>query len=293
MAALEQRLFGPVITPHGVTFRLWAPSLSTAPSLLFPDRQPLPMLEIGDGFFELTKSDASSGQLYMFEIAGQSVPDPGSRLQAEDAVGWSVVYDPASIKPKHDRMRPQWEAAVICELHAGTVTPEGTFAALEAKLPYFAEAGYTVLELMPVADFTGQRGWGYDGVLPFAPDRAYGSGDDLKRLIDTAHELGVGIMLDVVYNHFGPSGNYLHLYAEKFFSDKEATPWGSAINLDNPIVRSFFVENACMWVQDYGFDGLRFDAVHAFMAGGRRSSPDRDRRSRAPDRPGGLSCPGE
>jgi maltooligosyltrehalose trehalohydrolase len=135
-------------------------------------------------------------------------------------------------------------------------------------LPHFVDTGYTALELMPVADFPGRWNWGYDGVLLFAPDRAYGPHDDLRRLVDAGHEAGLGMMLDVVYNHFGPSGNYLHHYAKDFFTDTVQTPWGAAIDLANPIVRRFFVENAVMWIRDYDFDGLRFDAVHAFPEAG-------------------------
>ncbi|PYX83975.1 MAG: malto-oligosyltrehalose trehalohydrolase, partial [Acidobacteria bacterium] len=162
----------------------------------------------------------------------------------------------------------RWEEAVIYELHVGTFTPEGTFAAVEKRLPYLAELGVTAVELMPVADFPGSRNWGYDGVLPFAPDSRYGRPQDLKHLVQSAHRLGLMIFLDVVYNHFGPEGNYLHAYAPQFFTKRHHTPWGDAINFDGPdnrAVRDFFIENALYWLNEFNFDGLRLDAVHAIV----------------------------
>ena len=155
---------------------------------------------------------------------------------------------------------------MLYELHVGTFTPRGTFAAVIERLDYLAELGVTAIELMPVADFPGQRNWGYDGVLPFAPDAAYGTPDDLKRLVAAAHARGLAIFLDVVYNHFGPEGNYLHAYAPWFFSRHRSTPWGAAINFDgrhSRTVRDFFVHNALYWIEEFRFDGLRLDAVHA------------------------------
>jgi maltooligosyltrehalose trehalohydrolase len=151
----------------------------------------------------------------------------------------------------------------------GTATPEGTYAALEGRLEELRDLGVTAIELLPLADFKGSRNWGYDGVLPYAPDGAYGRPDDLKRLIDKAHGLGLMVFLDAVYNHFGPAGNYLHAYAKTFFTERHQTPWGAGINFDGEtsgrVVRDFFIENAVYWLEEYRFDGLRFDAVHAIL----------------------------
>jgi malto-oligosyltrehalose trehalohydrolase len=160
-----------------------------------------------------------------------------------------------------------WEEAVVYELHVGTFSPEGTFAGVERRLDYLASLGVTAIELMPVGDFPGRWSWGYDGVLPFAPDASYGRPEDLKRLVQAAHARGLMVLLDVVYNHFGPEGNYLHVFArDAFFTERHHTPWGAAINFDGPgaaLVRRFFVDNALYWIEEYHFDGLRLDAVHA------------------------------
>jgi maltooligosyltrehalose trehalohydrolase len=258
-------MFGPLVTDKGTSFRLWAPN-ADAVSLQFPDQKPLALAKRADGFFEIDMPSIGAGQRYRFDVAGQQIPDPASRLQDDDLFGWSVVRAPQTAK--RDRRPPPWHDAVIAEIHLGTVSPEGTYQGLAKRLPHFVEAGYSALELMPIADFPGKRNWGYDGVLPFAPDRSYGSDDDLRALIEAAHALGLAVILDVVYNHFGPSGNFLHLYAEDFFTSRFSTPWGAAINLANPVVRRFFVENARLWIADYGFDGLRLDAVHAFATDG-------------------------
>jgi malto-oligosyltrehalose trehalohydrolase len=161
-----------------------------------------------------------------------------------------------------------WDEAVIYELHVGTFSGEGTFAGVEAKLDYLLDLGVTAVELMPLASFPGKRNWGYDGVLPFAPAPCYGRPEDLKRLIDAAHAKNLMVFLDVVYNHFGPEGNYLGLYAPDFFTPRHHTPWGQAINFDGPnsrTVRDFYIHNALYWLEEYHFDGLRFDAVHAIV----------------------------
>jgi maltooligosyltrehalose trehalohydrolase len=197
------------------------------------------------------------------------VPDPASRFQPSGVHGPSQVIDPLEYE-WHDsnwKGRP-WDEAVIYELHIGTFSPEGTFVGAEAKLDYLADLGVTAIELMPLASFPGERNWGYDGVLPFAPASSYGHPEDLKRLIDAAHAKNLMVFLDVVYNHFGPEGNYLGLYAPQFFTDRHRTPWGQAINFDGPdsrTVRDFFIHNALYWLEEYHFDGLRFDAVHAIV----------------------------
>jgi maltooligosyltrehalose trehalohydrolase len=223
-----------------------------------------------EGWYNLLSKDARAGMRYGFKIDGKLiVPDPASRFQPDDVHGRSLVVDPQSYtwSQAHWMGRP-WEETVLYELHVGTATQEGTYVALIGKLEALRDLGVTAIELMPVAEFPGERNWGYDGVLPFAPDAAYGSPDDLKRLIDRAHELGLMVFLDVVYNHFGPSGNYLHAYAKEFFTDRHPTPWGAGINVDGDgsrHVRDFFIHNALYWLEEYRFDGLRFDAVHAII----------------------------
>ncbi|MFK8252798.1 malto-oligosyltrehalose trehalohydrolase [Ancylobacter terrae] len=256
--------FGPR-TDAGLTrFRLYAPD-AAAVALERDGAAPVPMAGPRDGFFTTAVAGLAPGTRYRFRVgAGDdalTVPDPASRAQAADADGWSLVPAPHAPRPAAP-LRP-WHEAVIAEVHVGTATPEGTFRALIGRLDHYRDAGFTVIELMPVADFTGRRNWGYDGVLLYAPDTAYGTPDDLRALVEAAHDRGLGMMLDVVYNHFGPSGNYLPAYARAFFREDIATPWGPAIDLGNPVVRAFFTENAAYWLAEFGFDGLRFDAVHA------------------------------
>ncbi len=207
---------------------------------------------------------------YWFRIDDNiNVPDPASRFQPRDVHGPSllVARDQAWHGTGEWKGRP-WRETVIYELHVGTFTPRGTLAAATAKLGYLAKLGITAVELMPLSDFPGKRNWGYDGVLPFAPDSSYGTITDLHRFIDTAHDLGLMVFLDVVYNHFGPEGNYLYVYARPFFTERHHTPWGQAIDFEggeSQTVRRFFIENALFWLEEFGFDGLRLDAVHAIF----------------------------
>ena len=264
--------YGAEIEPGGlVRFRLWAPSASDV-GLVLEDAETLAMERLPLGWYSLATDRAYAGTRYRFRIEdgssrGLLVPDPASRFQPQDVAGPSEVIDPAAYRWRDLgwRGRP-WEEAVVTELHVGTFTPEGSFAAIIDKLDHLAATGITAIELMPVADFPGRRNWGYDGVLPYAPDSAYGRPEDLKRLIDAAHARGLMVLLDVVYNHFGPEGNYLHAYAAPFFTEHYPTPWGAAIDFSGPEsgpVRSFFIHNALYWLLEYHFDGLRFDAVHA------------------------------
>jgi maltooligosyltrehalose trehalohydrolase len=184
--------------------------------------------------------------------------------------GASEVIDPGAFAWEDgDWNGRPWAEAVLYELHVGTFSPEGTFAGAQRRLDYLAELGVTAIELMPVGDFPGRCNWGYDGVLPFAPDASYGRPEDLKRLIQAAHRRGLMVLLDVVYNHVGPEGNYLHVYArDAFFTERHHTPWGAAVNFDGPgseLVRRFFVDNALYWLEEYHLDGLRLDAVHAIL----------------------------
>jgi malto-oligosyltrehalose trehalohydrolase len=257
--------FGPRVSARGVTFRLWAPGARMV-SLVID--KPMPMAKRGE-WFEAHVGGAKADARYRFRIDGElDIPDPISHFQPEDIAGPSEVVDHASYawKTKGWRGLP-WEQAVFLEAHVGTFTREGTFRAMIERLDHLAGTGITALELMPLADFPGRWNWGYDGVLPFAPDSTNGRPEDLKTLIDAAHAHGIMVFLDVVYNHFGPEGNYLHRLAPRFFTEAH-TPWGSAIDFRVPQVRSYIVENALHWLRDYRFDGLRLDAVHAIVTPG-------------------------
>ncbi len=252
--------FGPLPLPDGrVRFQFWAPGARTV-ALVLASEPPLPMQRDGEGFFNVEAS-CEPGASYCFCIdGGQHVPDPASREQEGDVHGKSLLPDPAyRWRTAGWRGRP-WTETVLYEIHVGLL---GGFRGVQERLPDLAELGVTAIELMPVADFSGPRNWGYDGVLPYAPDAAYGCPDELKELVDTAHSLGLQVFLDVVYNHFGPDGNYLHVYAPQFFREDIQTPWGPAVDFRRPQVRAFFAENALYWLREYRMDGLRLDAVHA------------------------------
>jgi maltooligosyltrehalose trehalohydrolase len=208
----------------------------------------------------------SSGARYRYRLDNSDAyPDPASRFQPEGVHGPSEVIDPADFTwTDGDWPGLTMDGLVIYEIHVGTYTPEGTFSALIPQLPELKRLGVTAIEVMPVADFPGSRNWGYDGVDLFAPSRAYGRPDDLRQLVDAAHGIGLGVILDVVYNHFGPDGNYLRLFSDDFFTDRHQTPWGEAINYDGPNshwVREFIVANAIHWIREYHFDGFRLDAT--------------------------------
>ncbi|MGP1613613.1 MAG: alpha-amylase family glycosyl hydrolase, partial [Pollutimonas bauzanensis] len=243
-----------------VNFRLWAPAAAQV-HLELEGGPPLAMAAVGDGFHELRRPCAP-GSRYRYRVGpGLSVPDPASRLQDGDVHDASIVVDTQAYGWLNEdwRGRP-WTDTVLYEVHAGLA---GGFRGVQAMLADLAALGITAIELMPVADFPGPRNWGYDGVLPYAPDCAYGSPDELRALVDAAHGMGMMVFLDVVYNHFGPDGNYLSSYAPDFFRDDISTPWGPAIDFRKPQVRAFFAENALYWLREYRFDGLRLDAVHA------------------------------
>jgi malto-oligosyltrehalose trehalohydrolase len=263
---MNRRHFGARLTANGAAFRLWAPAAQRVDLVL---DHPHPLTRGEDGWFSTEISGASAGTRYRFRIDGEiDVPDPASSFQPDDVFGPSEVIDHASYpwQASDWRGRP-WHETVLLEAHVGTFTREGTYRAMIDKLDHLAETGITALELLPVADFAGQRNWGYDGVLWYAPDSAYGRPEDLKALIDAAHLRGLMVFLDVVYNHFGPEGNYLGRYAPQFFTDAQ-TPWGRAIDYRVPQVRSFAIENALYWLDEYRFDGLRLDAVHAIVETG-------------------------
>jgi maltooligosyltrehalose trehalohydrolase len=214
--------------------------------------------------------DIGAGARYRYRLdGGDACPDPASRFQPDGVHGSSEVVDPAAFAWT-DQNWPglTMNGLVIYELHVGTYTPEGTFLALIGELPELKRLGVTAIELMPVAEFPGDRNWGYDGVDLFAPSRAYGRPDDLRRLVDAAHGAGLGVILDVVYNHFGPDGNYLRQFSDDYFTDRHRTPWGEAINYDGPNsgqVRDFVVANASHWIREYHLDGLRLDATDTIL----------------------------
>lgn len=253
--------FGANVLEGGRTrFRIWAPAqqrVSVAPE----GGRPIPMSAGGGGWFE-AEADCGAGTRYQYVLQdGMRVPDPAARSQAGNVHGPSIVVDPASYRWRQGAWRGRpWREVVFYELHVGLL---GGFSGVARALPRLAELGITAVELMPIAEFAGARNWGYDGVLPFAPQSSYGSPEQLKGLIDSAHAHGLMIFLDVVYNHFGPDGNYLHLYAPQVFRSDTATPWGPAIDFRRKEVRRFFIENALYWLIEYRFDGLRLDAVHA------------------------------
>lgn len=258
--------FGTRPLPGGETeFRLWAPSASRVDLCL--RGTPSPMQQETGGW-HTAQAHAAAGDRYAFRIdGGLTVPDPASRSNPDDVHSPSALVDPLAFDWTDDgwRGRP-WHEAAVYELHVGCFTREGTFGAAIEQLDDLVALGVTAIELMPVADFPGRRGWGYDGVLPYAPDASYGTPDDLKRLVCVAHARGLMVLLDVVYNHFGPDGNYLHTYAAPFFNPAVHTPWGAAINFDGEhsrTVRDFFLHNALYWIEEFHIDGLRIDAVHA------------------------------
>lgn len=242
-----------------VRFRLWAPAQETV-SVAIENGDLLPMSRSPDGWFEAVATLAA-GTRYRYRLAdGTMVPDPASRGQAPDVHDASVVPGGEYAWRNPDWTGLPWTETILYEIHAGAA---GGFNKIREDLPRLKALGITAVELMPVNDFPGKRNWGYDGVLPYAPDSAYGTPDELKELVDSAHGLGMMIFLDVVYNHFGPDGNYLGSYAPGFFRDDVNTPWGPAIDFRRREVRDFFTGNVLMWLLDYRFDGLRFDAVHA------------------------------
>jgi len=262
--------FGARYGPGETRFRLWAPACEHVQLELGRD-SPLKvaMERAGDGWHEATVRGVQRNAAYAFRVSADqpAVPDPASRANPWDVRGPSVVVDPEAYEWRDEgwRGRP-WHEAVLYEMHVGTFTREGTFSAAIARLDALRDCGITALELLPVADFAGLRGWGYDGVLPFAPESTYGTPEDLKGFVDAAHARGLMVLLDVVYNHFGPEGNFVHAYAPQFFNERHRTPWGAAINFDGDdahTVRDFFVHNALYWIEEFRFDGLRLDAVHA------------------------------
>jgi malto-oligosyltrehalose trehalohydrolase len=262
--------FGASFVDGSTRFRLWAPAHSAVRLKLEGHDALLSMTSVENGVHELVTPLATPGSTYRYVLSDdREIADPASRYQPEDAAGPSEVIDPTAYRWRDGSwLGKPWASAVIYELHVGAFTPEGTFAAAIDKLGELAELGVTVIELMPIADFPGKRNWGYDGVLLFAPDSTYGRPDDLKRLVDAAHGLGLSVILDVVYNHFGPEGNVLPACSPTIFTERHHTPWGAAVNYDGEgsgAVRELVIHNALYWLEEFHFDGLRLDAVHAIM----------------------------
>ncbi len=262
--------------PDGVRFRLYAPGAQRV-ALAYDTghgERSAPLERIAGGFFETVCAEAAAGTRYSFEIDGLRAPDPASRFQPDGVHGDSVVVNPHDFDWPDDGWRGlPWHEHVFYEVHVGTFTPQGTYAAAQTKLDYLAALGVTAIELMPLADVPGSRNWGYDGVLPFAPSHNYGTPAELRAFVAAAHARGLAVYLDVVYNHFGPEGNYLHAYAPEFYTERFATPWGAALDFASPegeTVRAFFIENALYWLREYRIDGLRLDAVHAIYDGAER-----------------------
>lgn len=286
----------------GVHFRVWAPRRRTVAVVLDDANGATGLSPEAGGYFSGLVRSAKSGSMYRFLLDEETaLADPASRFQPEGPHGPSQVIDPTSFRWQHTDWRGIPPARrVIYEMHIGTFTPEGTWAAAERELPALVDLGVTILEVMPVHDFAGQFGWGYDGVDLFAPTRLYGSPGDFRHFVDTAHGLGLGVILDVVYNHMGPDGCTLREYAEAYFSERYTTDWGEALNFDDALaapVREFFVANARHWMAEYRLDGLRIDAaqniyddsscniLREITAAARAEAPDRHTYVIAEDEP--------
>lgn len=267
---------GAELTPGGVHFRVWAPKATTVEVVLenSPSQShgnfPVFKLESEgeEGYFSACIQEATEGTLYRFKLNGDSqalYPDPASRFQPQGPHGPSQVINPSTFKWSDQNWKGVGlEGRVLYEMHVGTFTRQGTWDSAKRELLELADLGITIIEMMPVNEFPGKFGWGYDGVNIFAPTHLYGSPDDLRSFIDYAHAIGIAVILDVVYNHLGPDGNYLHAFADSYFTDRYVTEWGDAINFDgedSKQVREYFIANAGYWIDEYHFDGLRIDAT--------------------------------
>jgi malto-oligosyltrehalose trehalohydrolase len=263
--------FGAELRPDGKTrFSLWAPAQASVSLELEGESVLLPLVRDAAGWHALVTDRARAGSRYRYVLAdGTRIADPASRFQPDDVDGPSEVIDACAHAWRDTEWRGRpWTGAVLYELHVGAFTEEGTFRAAAERLEHLAKLGVTVLELMPIADFPGRRNWGYDGVFPFAPESSYGRPEDLKAFVEAAHALGLMVLLDVVYNHFGPHGNPLPLCSNALFTPRHHTPWGDALNYDGPgsgTVRELVIHNALYWLEEFSFDGLRLDAVHAIL----------------------------
>lgn len=260
------------MTEAGVVYRVWAPDHSHVRVAISGGNEPRRRVTLereAEGYFSGVDAEGQADDLYLFELENTRLADPASRFQPLGVEGPSQVIDPRA----HNWVVRGWQAPpmrgrVIYELHVGTFTPEGTFRAAIDRLDAIADIGVNTIELMPVADFAGSRNWGYDGVMPFAPAHGYGSPDELRALIDAAHAHGLAVVIDVVYNHLGPVGNVLPRFARGYMHATRESGWGQSLNFDGPDsgpVRAYFLQNACMWFDEYRVDGLRLDALHAII----------------------------
>jgi maltooligosyltrehalose trehalohydrolase len=255
-----RRWGGDVLPGGGARFSLWAPGARSV--ALASGGRALPMSMGDDGWWSLDTDAVAPGETYAFRLDdSDEVPDPAARALDAGVHKPARLVDPAAFDWRTDWSGRPWSEAVVYELHVGAFTPEGDFDAAAARLPHLADLGITFVELMPVASFAGARGWGYDGVGLFAPHAAYGGPEGLKRFVDAAHAAGLGVLLDLVHNHFGPDGAYIHRIAPEFFTNRRKTPWGAAIDFAKPAVRSFFLQNAAYWIEEYRLDGYRYDAI--------------------------------
>jgi maltooligosyltrehalose trehalohydrolase len=265
IVTVQRRLpCGVDVQPGGIHARVWAPAVRSVDIVLLRGDRRIPLTREADGHFSAWVADAGHGDRYWFALDGDRLrPDPCSRLQPEGPHGPSQVVDPDRFTWTDDRWPGvSGENNVLYEMHVGTFTAEGTWRAAMAQLPRLADLGITVIEMMPVAEFAGRFGWGYDGVDLYAPTHLYGDPDDLRAFVDRAHALGLGVILDVVYNHLGPDGNYLADFSPDYFTDKYTNDWGAALNFEGPPpAREFFVANAGYWIDEFHLDGLRFDAT--------------------------------
>jgi maltooligosyltrehalose trehalohydrolase len=264
--AIRRRAIGAELVDGGVHFRLWAPARQSVSVVV--DGRELPLVPEAGGYFSAHVPEARAGSRYRFRLdGGDSFPDPASRFQPDGPHGDSEVVDPLAYRWQvSDWPGVSRKGLVILEVHVGTFTPEGTFAAAAGRLPLLAATGINMIELMPVSEFPGRFGWGYDGVDLFAPTRLYGDPDDFRRFVDAAHAHGIGVILDVVYNHFGPDGCYLTQFTPDYFTEKYTNEWGAAVNYDGTRsegVREFVAENAAYWIDEFRLDGLRLDATQS------------------------------
>ena len=259
--SLSKRWGAEYLEDGAVLFRVWATGQQTVTLRLAG--QDLPMQSTGDGWFERRVEGVKPGTEYNYVLAdGLVIPDPASRAQKADVNGPSQVYNSENYRWQYTNWKGRpWEETVVYELHIGTFTEEGTFQAAIGKLPYLAELGITQIELMPLSQFAGNRGWGYDGVLLYAPHSAYGTPDDVKAFVDAAHGFGLSVVLDIVLNHFGPEGNYLPLLSPAFFDKARSTPWGAGIAYDVEAARHYIADAPLYWLKEFKLDGLRFDAI--------------------------------
>ena len=258
--------FGAELLPDGsASFRLWAPKQKQVEVLFHDTTQKIALQPEAGGYHSGVIPNVQEGELYWYVVDGQRFPDPASRFQPEGPHGPSQLVDPGRFAWSDQAWRGcQLPGQIIYEVHIGTFTPEGNWAGAISKLPYLAKTGITLLEVMPISEFPGRYGWGYDGTYLFAPTRLYGQPDDFRRFVNAAHEQGIGVILDVVYNHFGPDGNYLGCYSDHFFTTKYDNEWGDAINFDGEHsgpVREFISKNAGYWIDEFHLDGLRLDAT--------------------------------